>query len=129
MRSPNKDYLTAAEIARFYGVGRAAVYSAIKNGRLKAVQEKKHWLIPREEIQTYTKTRYSRAFSKYKGELTFDKAKGEYSITEAAIHLKCHPNVLYHACRIKLIPHKRKGAAYVLHIDDVERFKEQLVGR
>jgi hypothetical protein len=48
------------------------------------------------DLEEYTKNKYSRANSKYKGELTFDRIKGEYSVSQAAEFLGVATQKLYY---------------------------------
>jgi len=119
-----KEYLTAREVADFWGTKITAVHSAIKNKRIKADKVNKYWRIFRESVEEYPKIKYSRSLSWYKGELLFDKEKGEYSMKEVSRLLKVPLYTLYHYCRRGILKYQRKGKTYVLHITDINRFKE-----
>jgi excisionase family DNA binding protein len=120
--------LTITEAAERQGVTRQAVYVAVKAGRLKASKptaETRKWMIVLGDLEEYTKNKYSRANSKYKGELTFDRSKGEYSVSQAAEFLGVPAQKVYYATRIGILKANRKGAAWVIHIADIQEFQER----
>ena len=124
--------LTIAEVAAMQGVTRQAVYIAVKAGRLKASKptaETRKWMIALADVEEYTKNKYSRVNSKYKGELTFDRIKGEYSVSQAAEFLGVATQKLYYATRIGILKATRKGTAWVIHIDDIQEFQERYLSQ
>lgn len=122
--------LTVREIMREYGVCRPTVLWPVYKGRLKAKKKKfAHtalWLINRSDFENYRKSRYDRALREINGKLIFDKKKGLYSAKEAAEMVGCNVQRIYYHLRVGLIPSKRVGAAWVVHIDDIKDYKSKL---
>lgn len=122
--------LTIREIMREYGVCRQTILWPIYKGRLKAKKKTfahtSLWLINRSDFETYRKTRYNHSLREIDGKLIFDKEKGLYSAREVADLLGCHLQRIYYHLRVGLIPSKRVGAAWVVHIDDINQYKSKL---
>ena len=124
--------LTITEAAKKQSVTRQTVYVAVKTGRLKASKptpETRKWTITLADLEEYTKNEYSRAKSKYNGELTFNRSKGEYSVRQAAEILGMPAQKVYYATRIGILKASRKGAAWVIHIEDIQEFRERYFSR
>lgn len=120
-----KKVVSITEAARINGVTRQAIYVAIKQGKLKARKESTRWTITLEDLKKYRSERYSRKKSMFEGELLFDNDKGYYSVGQAAEMLGVAAQKIYYATRIGMLKAHRKGAAWVLHIDDINEFKEK----
>lgn len=116
--------VTITEAARRNNVTRQAIYVAIKLNKLKARKETTRWTIHVDDLEEYRKQKYSRTKSTFNGELLFDNNKGYYSINQVA-ELLCVPaQKIYYATRIGLLKAHRKGAAWVVHTEDLKAYKE-----
>ena len=103
---------------------------AIKKGRLKTTMTtmgKRR--VTLDDIAEYCNNKYSRVNSKYKGELTFDRSKGEFSVSQAAELLGVPKQKIYYAIRTGYLKSIRKGSSWVIHIDDIQEFKEKLIAK
>lgn len=60
----------------------------------------------------------------FNGELVFDNLKGYYSVNQTAKLLNVPAQKIYYATRIGLLKATRKGAAWVIHIDDIKSYQE-----
>jgi len=122
VQSNTSKSVTISEAAKFNGVTRQAIYVAIKLNKLKARKETTRWTIDLEELEKYRETKYSRSKSTYEGELLFDNNKGYYSVGQVADMLQLPPQKIYYATRSGLLKAQRKGAAWVIHQDDVQDY-------
>lgn len=117
------------EAARLNNVTRQAIYVAIKHKQLKACKDATRWTIDLADLENYRKSKYSRTKSMFNGELVFDKAKGFHSINQVAKMLNVPAQKIYYATRIGLMKAHRKGAAWVIHIDDVRAYQENYLNK
>lgn len=121
----NKSIFTITEAARLNNVTRQAIYVAIKQGKLKATKYATRWLIRLEDLNEYKKGKYSREKSTYNGELLFDNNKGFFSINQTAKILNVPAQKIYYATRVGHLKASRKGAAWVIHQDEITLYKEK----
>ncbi|PCI94082.1 peptidase [Candidatus Aerophobetes bacterium] len=105
------------------------MYVAIKQKKLKAYKDTTRWTIRLEDLEEYRRQKYSRAKSTFDGELLFDNERGYYSVNQVAKMLGVPAQKIYYATRIGLLKATRKGAAWVIHIDDVKEYKENYLNR
>ena len=120
-----KIMLNITEAAKFLAVSKGAIRRAMELKRLNPVkQDGYHWSFSIDQLNEYKNTRYSRKISKFNDALLFDKSKGEYSIGESSNLLGCSVQHLYNACRKNKIRTKKKGYAWVIHIDDVNEYRK-----
>ena len=121
------EWLTIREAAKMSGVTIFAISAAINNNKLKAQGfcRPHRWLIDPKNLEEYRKNKHSRALSRHNGALIFDKSKGFYSVSEASKMLNVSVQTVYYAARIGILKANRKGAAWVIHIDDIQKFKEK----
>lgn len=124
-----KQELSITEAAKINGVTRQAIYVAIKQHKLRANKDSTRWKINVEDLKAYTLGKYSRTKSMYNGELLFDNSKGFYSINQVARMLNVPAQKIYYATRIGLMKASRKGAAWVIHADDVKAYKENYLDK
>jgi excisionase family DNA binding protein len=124
-----KSVFTISEAARLNNVTRQAIYVAIKQKKLKATKYATRWLIKIEDLEAYKKSKYSREKSTYNGELLFDNSKGFFSINQAAKMLNVPAQKIYYATRVGHIKASRKGAAWVIHKDEINSYKEKYLTR
>lgn len=115
-------FLSITEAAKLNNVTRQAIYVAIKLNKLKARKETTRWTIHLDDLEDYRKQKYSRTRSMHNGELIFDSAKGFYSVNQSARLLKVPAQKIYYATRIGALKAHRKGAAWVIHENDLKEY-------
>ena len=121
--------VSITEAAKINDVTRQAIYVAIKLNKLKATKDATRWEISLDDLEEYRKNKYSRKKSVYNGELLFDNNKGFYSVNQVAAMLKVPAQKIYYATRIGMLKAHRKGAAWVIHSEDVKEYKEMHVSK
>lgn len=119
---PEDKQVTITEAARLNNVTRQAIYVAIKLNKLKAKKETTRWTIHLDDLEDYRKHKYSRSKSVFGGELLFDNHKGLYSVNQAARMLSVPAQKIYYATRIGALKAHRKGAAWVIHVEDLKEY-------
>ncbi len=117
-------HVSITEAARINNVTRQAIYIAIKLGKLKARKESTRWTIDLNDLEAYRAQKYSRAKSTFDGELIFDNQKGYFSVNQVAKMLQVPAQKVYYATRIGYMKAQRRGAAWVIHTDDIEEYKK-----
>ena len=117
-------YVTITEASKLNGVTRQAIYVAIKQKKLKACKDTTRWTIDVADLENYRKQKYSRTKSMFDGELVFDNTKGFYSVNQVAKMLGVPAQKIYYATRVGLLKAIRKGAAWVIHANDVAHYRE-----
>ena len=65
----------------------------------------------------------------FNGELLFDNVKGFFSVNQAAKLLNVPAQKIYYATRVGLLKASRKGAAWVINIDDIKLYQENYLNR
>ncbi len=123
-RREEKKIVSITEAARLNNVSRQAIYIAIKLNKLKAHKETTRWTINLDDLEDYRRQKYSRTKSTFNGELLFDNNRGFYSVNQVAKMLKVPAQKIYYATRVGLLRAQRKGAAWVIHIDDVKEYRK-----
>lgn len=126
---PQKKVVSITEAARINNVTRQAIYVAIKQKKLRAKKDSTRWTIDLEDLEDYRKNKYSRSKSKFDGELLFDNDKGYYSINQVAKMLNVPAQKIYYATRIGLLKASRKGAAWVVHVDQVREYQKNYLNK
>jgi excisionase family DNA binding protein len=116
--------VSITEAARINNVTRQAIYVAIKQKKLKASKDATRWTIHLDDLEEYRKNKYSRTKSVFDGELLFDNKKGYYSVNQAAKFLNVPAQKIYYATRVGLLKAIRKGAAWVIHIEDIKQYQD-----
>jgi hypothetical protein len=114
--------VSITEAAKINNVTRQAIYVAIKQNKLRATK-KTRWEIDLADLENYQKNKYSRTKSVFQGELLFDNTKGYHSINQVAKILNVPAQKIYYATRVGLMKAIRKGAAWVIHSDDVREYQ------
>ena len=119
------------EAAKINNVTRQAIYVAIKQGKLKAHKDETttRWMIDSRELQKYRDEKYSRKKSMFNGELVFDNGKGFYSVNQTAEVLGVPSQKIYYATRVGHLKATRKGAAWVVHTNDLNEYKKSYLGQ
>ncbi|MBU6383602.1 MAG: helix-turn-helix domain-containing protein [Verrucomicrobia bacterium] len=121
--------VSITEAARINNVTRQAIYVAIKQKKLKATKDSTRWTIHLDDLEEYRKNKYSRTKSMFDGELLFDNRKGYYSVNQAAKILGVPAQKIYYATRVGLMKAHRKGAAWVIHTDDIRNYQDNYLNR
>ena len=124
-----KKVVSITEAAKINNVTRQAIYVAIKQGKLKASKAASRWTIDLADLDEYRKNKYSRTKSTFEGELLFDNHKGYYSVNQAAELLNVPAQKIYYATRIGQLKAVRKGAAWVIHTEDIKQYRESFLGK
>jgi len=127
--SSEKKVVTITEAARINNVTRQAIYVAIKQRKLKAFKDTTRWTIALEDLENYRNQKYSRTKSMFDGELLFDNHKGFFSVNQVAKMLGVPAQKIYYATRVGLLKAIRKGAAWVIHSNDVQGYRETYLDR
>lgn len=117
-----KEVLSITEAARLNNVTRQAIYVAIKLNKLKAKKEEARWAIHINDLEEYRSNKYSRAKSVFDGELLFDNKRGYFSVNQVARMLGVPPQKIYYATRVGKLKAHRKGAAWVIYVEDVKAY-------
>ncbi len=125
----DRKVVSITEAARINNVTRQAIYVAIKQRKLKATKDATRWTIDLADLEEYRNNKYSRTKSVFDGELLFDNRKGFYSINQVAKKLNVPAQKIYYATRVGLLKAQRKGAAWVVHEDDVKGYQENYLNR
>lgn len=120
----NKKVVSITEAARLNNVTRQAIYVAIKQKKLKATKDSTRWTIDLADLEEYRKSKYCRSKSVFQGELLFDNKKGYYSVNQTAKMLNVPAQKIYYATRVGLLKAIRKGAAWVISIEDIKGYRE-----
>lgn len=121
--------VSITEAARINNVTRQAIYVAIKQKKLKATKDATRWTIHLDDLEEYRRNKYSRTKSMFNGELLFDNVKGFFSVNQAAKLLNVPAQKIYYATRVGLLKASRKGAAWVINIDDIKLYQENYLNR
>ncbi|MBS0628835.1 MAG: helix-turn-helix domain-containing protein [Verrucomicrobia bacterium] len=121
--------VSITEAAKINNVTRQAIYVAIKQNKLKATKHTTRWTIDLEDLELYRRQKYSRTKSMFEGELLFDNRKGFFSINQVAKMLGVPAQKIYYATRVGLLKASRKGAAWVVHVEDVKAYKENYLNK
>jgi len=128
--SKKKKVVSITEAARLNNVTRQAIYVAIKQKKLKAYKDSTRWTIDLEDLEDYRRQKYSRAKSLYNGELLFgDNDKGFHSVNQVAKMLGVPAQKIYYATRIGMLKATRRGAAWVVHTEDLREYQEKYLNK
>jgi excisionase family DNA binding protein len=125
----NKKVVSITEAAKINNVTRQAIYVAIKQKKLKAYKDATRWTIDLEDLENYRKSKYSRTKSMFNGELLFDNHKGYYSVNQVAKMLNVPAQKIYYATRVGLMKAHRKGAAWVIHVEDIKLYQQNYLSK
>lgn len=127
VKPAEKKVVSITEAAKLNKVTRQAIYVAIKLNKLKATKETTRWTISLDDLEDYRRQKYSRTKSVFDGELLFDNNRGYFSVNQVAKMLSVPAQKIYYATRIGLLKAHRKGAAWVIHSDDIKEYQEKYV--
>jgi hypothetical protein len=120
--------VSITEAAKINNVTRQAIYVAIKQKKLRATK-KTRWEIDLKDLEEYRSNKYSRTKSMFDGELLFDNHRGYFSVNQVADMLGVPAQKIYYATRTGMIKGSRKGAAWVIHTDEIGRYKQEYLGK
>jgi excisionase family DNA binding protein len=121
--------VSITEAARINNVTRQAIYVAIKQKKLKATKDATRWTIDLDDLEAYKNSKYCRSKSVFEGELLFNNKQGFYSINQVAKMLNVPAQKIYYATRVGHLKAVRKGAAWVIHTDDLNQYRENYLNR
>lgn len=124
----DKKVISITEAAKINNVTRQAIYVAIKQNKLRATK-KTRWEIDIQDLNDYRNNKYSRSKSVFDGEPLYDNNKGYYSVNQAANMLKVPPQKIYYATRCGTLKAERRGAAWVIHYDDIQSYQASYLDR
>lgn len=124
----DRKVVSITEAAKINKVTRQAIYVAIKQKKLKATK-KTRWEIDLKDLEEYRNNKYSRTKSMFDGALLFDNEKGYFSVNQVARLLDVPAQKIYYATRTGMIKGSRKGAAWVIHAEEVRRYKDDYLGK
>lgn len=124
----DRKVVSITEAAKINKVTRQAIYVAIKQKKLKATK-KTRWEIDIKDLEEYRNNKYSRTKSMFDGELLFDNNKGYFSVNQVAKLLGVPAQKIYYATRTGMIKGSRKGAAWVIHSDEVKRYQDEYLNK
>jgi len=125
----HKKVVSITEAAKINNVTRQAIYVAIKQKKLKAYKDTTRWTIDLDDLENYRKQKYSRTKSMFDGELLFDNMKGFYSVNQVAKMLNVPAQKVYYATRVGLLKATRRGAAWVVHTNDIKEYQENYLSK
>lgn len=121
---PEDKLVSITEAAKINKVTRQAIYVAIKLNKLKARKETTRWTIHLDDLEAYRRQKYSRTKSVFNGELLFDNGRGYFSVNQVADMLKVPNQKIYYATRVGHLKAHRKGAAWVIHTEDIKSYQD-----
>lgn len=125
----DKKVVSITEAARINNVTRQAIYVAIKQKKLRARKDSTRWTIHLDDLKEYRENKYSRKKSIFDGELLFDNDKGYFSVNQVAKTLNVPAQKIYYATRVGHLKASRKGAAWVVHVDDIKEYQEKYLSK
>ena len=125
------EFLLMKDVTQYTHTGRAAIYSAIKKGRLKARKEGRFWKISPEQIDRYRITKYNRDEREINGEKIFCVEKGTFSASQVAkiisdeLKIPYRVQRVYHLIRSGQLKAHRVGATFVILREDLRELIEK----
>jgi len=128
VKQEERKVVSITEAAKINNVTRQAIYVAIKQKKLRATK-KSRWEIDLKDLEEYRRNKYSRKKSMFDGELLFDNERGYYSVNQVANKLNVPAQKIYYATRTGMIKGTRKGAAWVIHSDEIERYRADYLSK
>lgn len=120
--------VSITEAAKINKVTRQAIYVAIKQKKLKATKTSR-WEIDLKDLEEYRNNKYSRSKSTFNGEPLFDNNGGYFSVNQVAKKLGIPAQKVYYATRIGLLKGTRKGAAWVIHEEEISRYRAEYLDK
>lgn len=125
LKDDQEKILNLDEAAQYMKVTRQAVGMAIKHNKLKATLKNGKWIVTEKDLDHYRMNKYVREHSLRDGELLFDPSKGELSVLQTAKLLGYKIQRVYYLLHTGQIRASKKGCAWVIHKDEVQRVYEE----
>jgi len=116
------------DACRFLGISRAAVYIAVKKGRLKAEKKDGRYSFYLKDLEAYKETKYTRKFMKDK-DGNFLYSDQFLSITESAILLGLPEQRIYYLTRTNRIPHNKYGCHAIISKKALEDYRKNFLDK
>ena len=113
------------EVTRYAKVTRAAIYAAMKKGRLKAIKVGMHYKISKAELDRYRMHKFSREERTVNGERIFDVERGTFSVYQVSkilsqeLNRPCNTQRLYYLIRTGQLKTSRCGKTFVILREDL----------
>ena len=126
-KTEEKKVVSITEAAKLNKVTRQAIYVAIKLNKLKATKETTRWTINLDDLEEYRRQKYSRTNLYLMASCYSIKIKGIFPVNQVAEMLSVPAQKIYYATRIGILKAHRKGAAWVIHSDDMKEYQEKHV--
>jgi excisionase family DNA binding protein len=120
-----QELLSMPEIIAYAKIGRAAVYTAIKKGRLTAIKVRGHYKVSRSEIDRYRLSKYNRDEREINGRKLFCVEEGTFSVHQVAkivsneLKIAYSMQRVYHLIRTGQLRASRVGRTFVVMRDDL----------
>ncbi len=134
MTEKHDELLSMPQIIAYAKIGRAAVYTAIKKGRLNAVKDGYYWKVYRSEIDRYRLSKYNRDEREINGKKIFCVEEGTFSVPQVARiisdELKIAYSIqrVYHLIRSGQLRASRTGTTIVIKREDLIELIEKEKG-
>ena len=119
-----KSIYNVSQAAVRCGIGRKAIFKAIKKERLIGTLHKRRWYVTEEALKIYLEGKFSREYSTFEGQPLYDTKKGEISINHFAKLIGSDPAHVYYLLRKKRIQGRKKGGVWVFTHDEAKRIYE-----
>lgn len=118
--------LSIAEVSDLLEISRAAVYQAVKRGRLTSfIGSDGFSKVAYSDVSHYVDSKYNRTESRVNGMLIFDKKQGYYSIKECAALLGIKKQRVYFLIRAGKIKADRRGVQFVVSMSVIRAYLEK----
>lgn len=134
MSAEKQEFNSLAEAARYARIGRQAIYLAILKNQLKAEKkmvptkkgaEVERWVVRRDDIDEYRRSKYNREKRMVDGEKLFDIEHDRWSVLHASKALSSmlkrpYPtHHLYYLLRRGSLRGQKKGSAWIIKREDL----------
>ena len=120
----------ATEAAKFLGIGRAAIYDALKKRRIRfRYNYEGKMKMKKSVLLAYKKGKYQRFLAtQINGTRVFKKHNNLIPIKEASELANIPRHNLYYAVRHGLLNHEKVGSQYVFKIKDIKAYAKKYWG-
>lgn len=121
------EFLRIREAVDLFGFTLSSIYRAVKAGRLRYIKEGGIMMVRKDDLMD--KSRMGPPWARFKvdGKLVYDISNGVVSVPLASKTVGVSYRRLYYGISQGLLPATRVGKAWVLRLEDVERFKAKYV--
>lgn len=117
----NKENLSTGEASKILNITKSAIHAAIKNKRLPATFKTTRWVIHKDDLIEYEKTKYNRSKSLFQGRPLYCPEQGEYSVNQTAELLDTSPQRIYYLIRHGEIKSDRRGSAWIITKAEIDK--------